>query len=672
MARSPKKAYRFGEFTLIPDEGLLRKGEENIHLQRKVFDLLVLLIEDHGSLVTKDEIIELIWNDAYVDEAAVSRSVWAIRNALGEDSRSPRFIHTVPKRGYRFVGEIETLTLGESEPVQGAARDGKGRISANEGQSGSDLTGNLSEEADTAEVRSGTAAAALRTRKEKAAVEPVTPADEDSVAGVSRKYTPIAAAIVVIVVLAGAYAAYRRYSLIKKIESVAIMPFANQTGDPDIEYLSDGITETLIATLSELPEVTVKPRSTVFRYKGKETDPRELAADLKVDAILTGRITKRGNELLFFVELADTNADKVVWSGQYKRVPSELASLEPEMVRDLTDKLRIELSGDDRQRISRRYTSDPEAYQLYLHGRYEWNKFSTEGLTKSAEYFERAVQADPTYALAYSGLADAYINLGVDHVSPTSVMAKARIAALQAIALDNSLAEAHTSLGSYRMFYEWDMREAEKEYLLAISLDPRYANARHFYSHCLMFSGRPDEAIKEMRMAVELEPLSLVNNAELGWTYYLAGRHDEAAEQLRKTIEMDPSSAYGHWMLGTVQVETGDFEAAKASLTEGVRLAPDWQEAGLMLAYTYAKAGERTNAEALLGKLLDSAEKTYVNPVLIASVYAALNDNDRAIEWLEKGYREKSSWMSWIAIEPMLASLRPDPRFQDLVRRVRK
>ncbi|MBA3353266.1 MAG: tetratricopeptide repeat protein [Blastocatellia bacterium] len=478
---------------------------------------------------------------------------------------------------------------------------------------------------------------------------------------------------IAVLLLVGGYFGYRYLgSNPKQIDSIAVMPFVNESGNSDVEYLGDGITETLITSLSKLSNLNVKPRSTVFRYKGKVTDPHILGTELKVGAILYGRVVQRGQDVELFVELIDVNSDKVIWSEQYRRRQSDIASLQADIARDLSGKLRLELSVADRQTLSKKDTSNPEAYQLYLRGRYEWNKFSLDGLTKSIEFFERAVQADPTYARAYSGLADSYINLGVDYVPPADVMPKARVAAIQAIALDDSLAEAHTSLGSYKMFYEWDIGSAEEEYRKAIRLDVKYANARHFYSHCLQFTGREAEAIREMKAAVDLEPLSLVNNAELGWAYYLANQHDAAIEQLRKTIELDPSFSYSHFILGLAFAAKGDYVKAVGALSEGQRLSPDWLELQAALAYTHALAGDRREAEALLARLLNSTATTYINPVLIAAVYAALRDNAKAIAWLERGYREKGSWMRWIAIEPQLALLRPDPRFQDLVSRVNK
>jgi serine/threonine-protein kinase len=457
-----------------------------------------------------------------------------------------------------------------------------------------------------------------------------------------------------------------------QIKSIAVMSFVNESGNADVEYLSDGMTETLISSLSNLSNLNVKPRSSVFRYKGKDTDLQTIAKELNVQAILNGRVFQRGNGLTLSLELVDVSQDKVIWAEQYQRKTSDLVSLQSEIAQDVLSKLKIRLTGADEQKLAKKSTENAEAYHLYIQGRYEWNKFSFDSLKKSIPLFERAIQKDPTYALAYSGLADSYVNLGVDYTSAHDTMPQARVAAIQAIALDDSLAEAHTSLGSYKMFYEWDITGAEEEYRKAISLDAKYGNARHFYSHCLQFSGREAEAIREMKTAVELEPLSLVNNSELGWAYYLANQHDAAIEQLHKTIKFDPSFSNSYFLLGLVYADKGNYAEAVAALREGQRLSPDWLELQAVLAYTYASAGERGEAEALLTKLLKSAADTYVNPVLIAGVYVALADNDRAIAWLERGYREKCSWMSWIAIEPQLERLRPDPRFRDLVSRVNR
>ncbi len=479
---------------------------------------------------------------------------------------------------------------------------------------------------------------------------------------------------IAVLILVGGFFGYRYFSAYssKQINSIAVMPFENRNSDADTDYLSDGLAESLIFRLTQIPDLKVSPTSSVMRYKGKETDVAKIASDLGVDAVMTGRLTKRGDNLNVTVELVDARTNNSLWGEQYERKLSELLTTQREIVTEIVGKLQLKLSGESEQKLAKKYTDNNEAYQLYLQGRYEWNKFSVDGLNKSIQLFERAIQIDPTFALAYSGMADSFVNLGVDYVSPNDTMPKARVAAMQAIALDDSLAEAHTSLGSYKMFFEWDTAGADEEYRKAISLDARYANARHFYSHCLQFSGRESEAIREMKKAVEIEPLSLVNNAELSWAYYLANQNDAALEQIQKTIAIEPTFAYSYFVLGLVHAATGKSTEALTAFREGKKLSPDWIELEAELAYTQALAGNRHEAEALLAKVLDAADTRYVNPVHIAAVYSALGDNDLAIEWLERGYREKSSWMKWIAIEPQLERLRTDPRFQNLTRRVNR
>ena len=488
----------------------------------------------------------------------------------------------------------------------------------------------------------------------------------------NRAAKPLVVVVAAVILLVGGFFGYRYFSSAnsKQIESIAVMPFLNESGNSDVEYLSDGLTETIIKNLSQLANLKVKPRSSVFRYKGREADMQVIGRELQVQAILTGRVIQRGPDISLFVELIDIGSDRVVWSEQYSRRQTDLVSLEHDVARDVTGKLSLKLSGAEEQKLLKKYTLNPEAYQLYLRGRHEWNKFSLEGLTRSITFFERAIQIDPNYALAYSGLADSYVNLGVDFVSPKETMPKARNAALKAISLDDSLAEAHSSLGSYKLFYEWDTQGAEQDYRKAIALDPNYANARHFYSHCLQFSGREAEALVEMKMAVELEPLSTLNNAELGWAYYLARKYDMSIEQSQKTLDLDPGFAYGHFVLGLAYNAKGMYPEARTSLEKGLVLAPDWLEMQGLLAYTNAAEGERKKAQDILSKALKASEGRYINEVIVASVYSALNDQEQAMVWLERGYQNRCSWMKWIGIEPALDKLRPDPRFQALARRV--
>lgn len=636
MDASQKINYVVGEFEIEPDSRRLLRDGEQIHLTKKPFGVLLYLIENRERMVSRQELLEKFWDGHEVYEETLTKCIGAIRKTLGDNKEQPQFIQTHWAEGYRFIHPVEEKQSDfEIERIRTL------KITV--------------EEEDEPE-----------TKLEKPVLLPKKSA--------RRKFfaIPALSALIIAAIFFSAWYPHKLKMTGAPIESIAVLPFENKSSDADTDYLSDGLAESLIYRLSQFSNLKVSPTSSVFRYKGKETDPQVIANELGVDSIITGRIVKRGDSLTVSVNLVDARNGKSLWGEQYERKMSELLTTQRQIASEITDKLHLKLSGEGEQKLTKKYTENNEAYQLYLRGRYEWNKFSFDGLTNSIPLFERVIQIDPTFALAYSGMADSYINLGVDYISAHDTMPRARVAAIQAIALDDSLAEAHTSLGSYKMFYEWDITGAEESYRKAISLNPRYANARHFYSHCLQFSGRETEALREMKTAVELEPFSLINNAELGWAYYLANQHDAAIEQLHKTIKLDPSFSHSYLILGQVYADKGNYTEAVAALREGQRLSPDWLELQAVLAYTYASAGERGKAEALLTKLVKSAADTYVNPVLIAAVYVALADNDQAIAWLERGYRERCSWMRWIAIEPQLKRLRSDLRFQEIVRRVNK
>ena len=614
MGTSGDRYYEFGPFRLDTAEYSLSRGGEQIPLTPKVFETLLVLVKNSGRVVDKEELLRVVWGDAFVEETNLTKNISILRKVLTTGDPDKSYIETVPKRGYRFVAPVQIA----DPPSEGSG-----------------------------------------TRPEKQAL----------LANKAAKALLIALTLSVLL-LAGYFGYQYLQPTTEQIDSIAVLPFVNESGNPEIEYLSDGLTESVIKNLSQLADIRVKPRSTVFRYKGKEIDSRSIGRELGVQAILRGHVVQRGQGLAFFVELIDVASDKVIWSEQYNRSQLDLPTVENEISRDVSSKLHVRLSGTDQQKILKMRTSNSEAYRMYLRGRHEWNKFSLDGLTRSITFFEKAIEIDPNYALAYSGLADSYVSLGIDHLPPQEYMPKAKTAALRAIELDGTLAEAYSSLGSYRLFFEWDTASAEREYLKAISLDPNYSNARHFYSHCLQFSGREAEALREMKTAVEIEPLSSLNNAELAWAYYLARQYDASIEQALRTLELDSQFAYAHFVLGSTYTAKGNYAQALAALEKGEKLEPGWLELKGQLAFTHAAAGNRARAQSILANVLDSAEGGYINEVVVASVYAALGDNDHALDWLERGYNARCSWTAWIHIEPNLDRLRSDERFQKLIRKV--
>ena len=455
------------------------------------------------------------------------------------------------------------------------------------------------------------------------------------------------------------------------VQSIAVLPFVNEGGNADIEYLSDGITESLISSLSQLPKLSVKARSSVFRYKGKEVEPQIVGAELSVQAVLNGRVAQRGEQLILNIELADTKTGNVLWTEQYNRKTTDLIALQSEIARDVSQKLRLRLSGAEEQRVAKSYTQNTEAYQLYLKGRFYWNKRTGEGLKKSVEYFNQAIEQDPNYALAFAGLAESYVIFSGYAVSPPQdAYPKAKAAAKKALEIDETLAEAHAALGLELLAYEWNAAESSREFQRAIELNPNYATARHWYGNQnLLYTGRFEEAIAEMKRAQELDPLSLVINTDLGDTYFYARQYDKAIEQLRKTIEMDQSFYYAHYELGMAYEMKGAYAEAIGQYQKARELNNDPRVTAL-LGHALAMSGRRDEALKTLDELKETAKQHYVPAYNFAILYAGLKDRDRAFEWLEKSYRDRSSRMAILQVDPFLDNLRSDARLTDLIGRV--
>jgi serine/threonine protein kinase/Tfp pilus assembly protein PilF len=455
----------------------------------------------------------------------------------------------------------------------------------------------------------------------------------------------------------------------KPIDSIAVLPFANRSADPNTEYLSDGITESLINNLSGSRGLRVMSRNSVFRYKGKDADAKTVGRELGVRAVLTGRIVERGDSLQISVELVDARDNSHVWGEQYSKSMSDLISMQEEIARQVAEHLRLRLTGEDQRRVSKRYTDDAEAYQLYLKGRFYWNKRTEDGLKKGIEYFKQAIEKDPGYAQAYVGLADCYaILVELEGASPKELYPKVKATAQKALELDDSLAEAHTSLGA-AYEYEWNWAEAEKQYKQAIELNPNYATAHHWYAAYLISRLRADEAIQEMRLAQELDPLSLIINTSLGRVFYGARRYDQAMEQLRKTIDMDPNFAEAHFQIAMVYEQKRMYAEAISEFEKSTELFQD-RTMRAWVGRVFARSGRRAEAERVISEMKEMASKQYVSPYPMATIYAALGDKDRAFEYLEKVYDEHSYYVVWLNIDSAFDGLRSDARFQDLLRRV--
>jgi serine/threonine-protein kinase len=456
----------------------------------------------------------------------------------------------------------------------------------------------------------------------------------------------------------------------KQMGSIAVMPFVNESGNADVEYLSDGMTETLISSLSQLPNLDVKPRSSVFRYKGKETSTQTIGKELNVQAILNGRVVQRGQDLSLFVELIDVALDKVVWSQQYNRKQTDLVTLQSEVARDVSNKLKTKLSGADVARIEKTYTSNPEAYQLYLKGKFYWNKRTGESLKQAVELYREAIEKDPNYALAYSGLAETYVLFSSYDVAPAGdSMPQAKAAALRALAIDDSLAEAHTALGFYLSTYEWDRDGSEKEYRHAIELNPNYATAHHWLGADLVSLKRFDDSLVELRRGEELDPLSAIIGTNLGDTLVFARRYDEAIAQYNRTVVRNPNFSYVHRALGWAYGSKGMYPEAVAETRRSLELNNGSAGKGY-LGLWLAKSGKRDEALKLLNELKKEAGHGYVQNYNFALIYIGLGNKEEALNYLEKHVSAHAETASQYAVAPELDELRSEPRFKEMLKRM--
>ncbi len=455
------------------------------------------------------------------------------------------------------------------------------------------------------------------------------------------------------------------------IESLAVLPFANDSADPDGEYLSDGITETLINNLSQIWNLRVVARSTVFRYKGKDIDPQKAGNDLQVHAVVSGRLLQRGNTLIVRAELMNVATGGQLWGGQYNRKPEDVFALQDDLSREISEKLRLQLTGDEKQRLTKRYTEDAEAYRLYLKGRYHWNKRSPESLQKAVEYFRKALDKDPAYSLAYAGLADTYAHLSFFNVvAPREAMPKAKTAAEQGLEIDKDLAEAHVSLGYISFTYEGDWPAAGKHFEQALTLNPAYSRAHTFYALYLSSLGRSEEALEVAKRALDLDPASPAVSHSLAVQLYLARKFDRAIEQAYDTLEMDGNFAISYVVLGEVYLSKGMYRDGLSALEKYSALSRRNATSLAFLGYSHARLGERKEALRMIEELKAASQQSFVPALFVALVYTGLEDKDQAFTWLEKAYEERFNRLAYLKVEALWGPLHSDPRFADLLRRV--
>jgi TolB-like protein/Tfp pilus assembly protein PilF len=548
-----------------------------------------------------------------------------------------------------------TALVGDSLPVSGEA--GMVRLGA------------AATEIETSILTHATAGNVSRSTGPTTVLRPPTmPSGARELTKSKRSWAAIAFfMLVAAVVSVGSYFYFIRKTP-TTIQSVAVMPFSNDTGNADVEYLSDGMTETLISSLSQLPNLNVKARSSVFRYKGKEFDPKKIAADLNVQAILNGRVAQRGDQLTLTLELVDALTENVIWSEQYNRKQADLVSLQSEIASDVSSNLKTKLSGADKQKLAKTYTANSDAYRFYLQGRFYWNKREEKDFRKAVDYYDQAIALDPNYALAYGGLADTYALLSTFGFIPaTEGIPKARELARQASALDDSLAEPHTTLAYLALTYDYDFATSEREFKHAIELNPNYATAHQWYAELLTNAGRFDEAAAEFRRSLEIEPLSIPINWDYGRFLYNARRFDESIAQHKKTIELDPSFARAHRTLAEVYRMKGDYANTVEERARFFDLIGRAKSAALVRE-TFSKGGWLGYLRLVTAE--NSELKESNNNWILAKAYADLGEKDKAFAELYKAYESRLSSLCWLKVEPQMDPLRSDQRYQTMLRKM--
>ena len=457
----------------------------------------------------------------------------------------------------------------------------------------------------------------------------------------------------------------------KIIDSLAVLPFQNASGDPEHEYLSDGITGSLINILATIPKLRVMAQSTVSRFKARAIDPQAIGRELNVRSVLTGRIVQSGGSLRIGTELVDVNTGSQLWGAQYDRKPGDIFEVQDEISKEISGKLRLKLTRAEKKQLTKRHTENAEAYRLYLKGRHHWNQWTEQGFYKAIEYFRQAVDKDASYASAYAGLADCYVLLGWNsYLAPKEAFPKGKAAAEAALQLDPDLAEAHTPMAALLWLHDWQWDKAQIEFERSLVLSPTYPTANHWYAEYTMTVGRHGEAMARMKKSQDLDPLSLIINVAVGWVLYHARRYEEAIEQLQRTADLDPNYPVTYWILGLLLRKTGSYELAITEGEKAVHLSGGSPLMRAALAHTLGAAARKKEALHILDELTKLAKQKYVAPYFLAGIHIGLGETERAIEYLEKCYQEHSHWLIYLHLDPSMDGLRGDPGFQDILRRI--
>jgi TolB-like protein/DNA-binding winged helix-turn-helix (wHTH) protein/Tfp pilus assembly protein PilF len=657
MAPSEAPQLRFGVFELDAKNGELRRAGLHVRLQPQPFKVLALLASRAGEVVTREEIQEKVWgNETFVDfEHGLNFCIKQIRATLGDNAEVPRFIETLPKRGYRFIAPVD--------PIAAAALRAEHVLAP----------------APAAQAVAATAAApaasAQRPRPVQKAIQPVRRALA------ARISAGAALLVALLALLVGANVRGWRNSLRNwllgrpspQISSLAVLPLRNLSGDPEQKYFADGMTDTLIGELGKIRRVRVPSFTSVKGYENTTKSLPQIARELGVDGIVEGSVQRWGDRVRVTVQLLDGRKDQHIWGDSYEGDLRDVLGLQHQVAREIASQIKVTLTPQETAHLTAPHLVNEEAVDAYMHGRFYWYKRTPEGFAKSVQYYERAIQLDPNYALAYAGLADSYVLLGSvpnDALRPREAMPRAKEAAKKALELDDTLAQAHATLAYVSTFYEWDWPAAEREFRRALELKPDYATARQWYAEYLAARGQMDEALTEVQRARDADPLELITHTAVAEVFYLSRQYDKVIEQCRKTLEFEPSFFLAHFHLGRAYLEKGMYKEAIAEFERAKTLSGDSAAMVMALGYAHARAGNVPEARRALVELQQLARSRYVPALYFAAVHTGLGDTAQALTWLNRAYQEHTDYLVYLKVEPMADPLRADPQFQRLLRRV--
>jgi TolB-like protein/DNA-binding winged helix-turn-helix (wHTH) protein/Tfp pilus assembly protein PilF len=651
--RSPRTA-RFGVFEAALEAGELRKHGFRLKLSEQPFQILAMLLERPGEIVSREELRELLWpRDTFVDfDHGLNNAVMKLREVLGDSSEHPRFIETLPRRGYRFIAPVETKNAIPN--ISAPTHASPGQLMPTQSVGPEPVPDNSGLLRKVIEGQRKSHFALPRIAVLVAAVL----AGSALISGITVHYVH------------GVNASKGKASA---SSSLVVLPLENLSGDKDQDYFADGMTDDLIANLAKIRSLRVISRSTAMAYKGTHKPLSQIANELNADAVVEGTVMRVGNRVRITAELVQVSTDRHLWAETYESQIGDILTLQNRVSSAIVDEIRINLTPEDKERLAKNPSVSPEAYEEYLKGRYYWNKRSGEGFAKAIRYFENATRSDPQYALAYAGLADCYGIIGATifgSVPAAEAAPKAKAAAIRALEIDPTLAEAQTSLATAKFNYDWDWAGAAEGFKRAIQLDPRYATAYQRYSLYSIAMGRFDDSLEQIKKARDLEPLSISINASFGWRLYLAREYDRSIAQLRDTLEMDPSYEWAHLTLGQAYEQKGQYDLALEELQRAVEISHSSPLTVSALAHAYALSGHRSEARKLLAQLDVLSEKQYVSPFYMAIVYLGLGQNELAMNWLHKAYADRSNGLVFLKVEPELDPLRSDPRFIALIQKL--